>query len=163
MLSTSKSSKPSFDHEDSYRHYIKCQVLEEMREFLCKRLEPDRYFPYLRSQRILDAEMCEDVVAQTKKSNRVSKFLDYLIDQGGLKGFDFFVEALKRKNTEGEWDIIRVLMDGLQKMYLNPPAILVNQQGTTADVTYERQSSDEASQVSPGEPGGPTVPSINGS
>ncbi|XP_070532748.1 B-cell lymphoma/leukemia 10-like [Ptychodera flava] len=160
MLPLSCSSKPIFSDQEEYLHYLKCQVLEETREFLCKTLEPDRYFPYLRSARILDLDMCEEIEDKSKRTARVSKLIDYIIKQGGMKGFDHLIEALKRKGTQGEWFVIRHLMMSFDDIKANPPAILI-EDGEQSNNKFEKQISEEIVWPGPGEPGGPELPTLD--
>ncbi|XP_006826070.1 uncharacterized protein LOC100369110 [Saccoglossus kowalevskii] len=148
-------SWPTFENGEDYYHYLKCQVLEEQREFLCKHLRHDRYFAYLRSQRVLDADMCEEIELPRKHAAQVNKFVDCLINQGGPHAFDHFIESLKKRGTEGEWFIIRQLVKGFEQVKASSKAVLLPPKDDDKD------DEDAHPPPIPGSPGGPILPILS--
>lgn len=77
---------------------LKREVLEEQLETLCLIGDPSRYFPKLRSVRVLSREDCELIRHEVTSKDKVLKFVDLLLEgrQGkyGRHAFDVLVDVL---------------------------------------------------------------------
>ncbi|XP_061165294.1 B-cell lymphoma/leukemia 10-like isoform X2 [Saccostrea echinata] len=75
------------------------QILEDQRFYLCKYLEPENYYAYLRSKHVMTGEDEEEIKSLRTRRQRAERFLDILI----LKGpacFKALVDAILRNGTQ---------------------------------------------------------------
>lgn len=66
---------------------------------LTNNIFPDRHLDFLRSKYLLSEDDCEEIMAQTTRRRRASKFLDFLATKGP-DGYDMFLEALRQEGTQ---------------------------------------------------------------
>lgn len=78
---------------------IKIKILEEKREYLCKFLNPETHFPYLRSVSILSQEDQERIQCQETSKTKANKFLDILTSKGPA-AYEHLVFSLKKDKTQ---------------------------------------------------------------
>ena len=92
-------------------------VLEDQMAFLCEELgDPGRYFPYLRSKRMLDSSDCQSIRSQVTFKEQVQSLMDLLKSRQSSKGesaFDVLVDALKKQRVQAH--IARALQRALAK------------------------------------------------
>ncbi|XP_062608518.1 B-cell lymphoma/leukemia 10-like [Saccostrea cucullata] len=75
------------------------QILEDQRFYLCKYMEPQNYYAYLRSKHVMTAEDEEEIKSLRTRRQRAERFLDILL----LKGptcFKALVDAILRNGTQ---------------------------------------------------------------
>lgn len=96
---------------------LKGLILEEQMGFLCEELgDPGRYFPYLRSKRMLDSSDCQSIRSQTTFREQVQQLIGILKGRQSSKGeqaFDVLVDALKRQRVQAH--IARTLQKALAR------------------------------------------------
>lgn len=96
---------------------LKKIVLEDQMGFLCEELgDPGRYFPYLRSKRMLDSMDCQSIRSQVTFKEQVQQLIGVLKGRQSSKGehaFDVLVEALKKQRVQAH--IARTLQKALAK------------------------------------------------
>lgn len=87
---------------------IKCEVLEDLRDWLVPKLRTDKIITYLRSKRVFDLDDQEQINAQitTRKSN--SMLLDFVIERGST-AFDQFCHAI-RENCTGQAHVLEKIL-----------------------------------------------------
>lgn len=96
---------------------LKKSVLEDQMGFLCEELgDPGRYFPYLRSKRMLDSTDCQSIRSQVAFKDQIQELIGLLKSRETSKGegaFDVLVDALKRQRVQAH--IARALLKALAK------------------------------------------------
>lgn len=96
---------------------LKKSVLEDQIGFLSEELgDPGRYFPYLRSKRMLDSSDCQLIRAQVTFKDQVQELIGLLNSRQSSKGegaFDVLVDALKKQRVQAH--IARALQKALAK------------------------------------------------
>lgn len=106
---------------DSKAH-LKRSVLEDQMGFLCEELgDPGRYFPYLRSKRMLDSSDCQTIRSQATFREQVLKLVGILKCRESSKGeqaFDVLVDALKKQRVQAH--IARTLQKALARASEEP-------------------------------------------
>lgn len=87
---------------------IKCEVLEDLRDWLVPKLRTDKIITYLRSKRVFDLDDQERISAQitTRRSN--SMLLDFVIERGST-AFDQFCHAI-RENCTGQAHVLEKIL-----------------------------------------------------
>lgn len=95
----------------------KQMVLEDQIGFLCEELgDPGRYFPYLRSKRMLDTSDCQSIRAHATFKDQVQELIGLLKSRQSSKGegaFDVLVDALKKQRVQAH--VARALQRALAK------------------------------------------------
>lgn len=85
--------------------------------FLCEELgDPGRYFPYLRSKRMLDSMDCQSIRSQVTFKDQIQELIGILKSRRTSKGehaFDVLVDALKKQRVQAH--IARALQKALAK------------------------------------------------
>ena len=85
--------------------------------FLCEELgDPGRYFPYLRSKRMLDSTDCQSIRSQVTFKDQIQELIGILKSRKTSKGehaFDVLVDALKKQRVQAH--IARALQKALAK------------------------------------------------
>lgn len=75
------------------------QILEEQRHYLCKHLNPQDHFAYLRSKHLLTREDEELIKSEVTSKRRAERFLDILV-QKGPNCYKSLVDALLKNGTQ---------------------------------------------------------------
>ena len=74
-------------------HKLKAIVLLSEISYLKENIiNPRRYFPVLKTKRVLSDEQCENIKGQLTAECRVQRFIEYISLEE--RGFDVFTEAL---------------------------------------------------------------------
>lgn len=81
-------------------------------EYLCKNLESERYFLYLRSKRIFTESDEQEILSKITSVARNGLFLDKLKKRMGA--YDILVDALKKERVQSF--LIDVLEETLQEL-----------------------------------------------
>lgn len=87
---------------------IKCEVLEDLRDWLVPKLRADKIITYLRSKRVFDMDDQELINAEktTRRSNNM--LLDLVIARGST-AFDQFCHAI-RENCTGQAHVLEKIL-----------------------------------------------------
>lgn len=75
-----------------------CQVLEQLRRYLCEKIIAERHFDYLRSKKILSREDTEEISCRASSRKKAGKLLDYLAEHP--KGLDALIESIRLERTQ---------------------------------------------------------------
>ncbi|XP_048777522.1 B-cell lymphoma/leukemia 10-like isoform X2 [Ostrea edulis] len=78
---------------------IQYEILEEQRFYLCKHLDPQNHFAYLRSKHLLTADEEEIIKSHSSRTQRAEKFLDILLQKGPMC-YKALVDALLKNKTQ---------------------------------------------------------------
>ena len=101
---------------------LKRSVLEDQMGFLCEELgDPGRYFPYLRSKRMLDSSDCQTIRSQATFREQVQQLIGILKGRESSKGeqaFDVLIDALKKQRVQAH--IARTLQKALTRASEEP-------------------------------------------
>lgn len=92
---------------------LKLEVLEDLRGKIVAKLWPNKLYTYLRQNRIMDADDCEVIEAESTRKRRAEKFLDILATKGP-EGFDHFCEGI-RKHCTGQLDLLQMILKEFDK------------------------------------------------
>ncbi|XP_073242618.1 B-cell lymphoma/leukemia 10-like [Porites lutea] len=87
---------------------IKCEVLEDLRDWLVPKLRTDKIITYLRSKRVFDLDDQELINAQTTTRRSNSMLLDFVIERGST-AFDQFCHAI-RENCTGQAHVLEKIL-----------------------------------------------------
>ena len=92
---------------------IKCDVLEDLRDWLVPKLRTDKIVTYLRSKRVFDLEDQETIDAEITTNRKNSKLLDFVIKRGS-NAFDQFCHAIREKCT-GQPHVLEKILNEFEK------------------------------------------------
>lgn len=97
---------------------LKAEVLRDQLYYLTEELgDPSRYFPFLKSRHVLEANDCDRIRGRVTARERTEEFVETLgRHKEGARGeaaFDAFVEALKRQKVQAH--IARTLQKAFAK------------------------------------------------
>ncbi|XP_057300888.1 caspase-2-like [Hydractinia symbiolongicarpus] len=126
----------------------KRDVLEEKRYILCKDIDPQRFFPFLRSKQILDQDNEEDINYERTRLRRAERFLDILVTKGP-DAFDYFCEALLTQ-VAGQLHLLKEILEALD-----------DKREDISDLNHRRELPPLRFSVplpTPGQIGGPELP-----
>lgn len=85
--------------EEEIQYEVSLNILEEQRFYLCKYLEPQNHFAYLRSKHLLTAEDEEVIKFQISRKQRAEKFLDILLQKEPMC-YMGLVDAILKNGTQ---------------------------------------------------------------
>lgn len=85
--------------EEEILHEVRLNILEEQRHYLCKHLNPQDHFAYLRSKHLLTREDEELIKSEVTSKRRAERFLDILV-QKGPNCYKSLVDALLKNGTQ---------------------------------------------------------------
>lgn len=141
--------------QDDARLNIKREILEDLREKLVRDLQPENFFSFLRSKRVLDEDDCDEIVIKGTRKKKAEAFLDLLGKKGHL-GFDYFCEAfVVAQKTQPH--LFNQLLDAFEdKIYDNQVELLPVPQYEYEFVNMQMLNHNLPR---PGEAGAPCLPS----
>lgn len=90
---------------------IKKEVLNRMRDYLCKTIRADRHLNYLRARRFLTQDDAEEISCRTTQTKKTAMLLDFLAIHP--HGLDALLDSIREMRTQNF--IITKLTDELQK------------------------------------------------
>ena len=125
----------------------KREVLEDLHEFLVKDIDPRKFFPLFRSNRIIDADDEEEILSEKTTKQKASSFLT-MISRKNKDSFDVLCEALLK--YPGQLHLLKKLLQKFEEKI----------QGAD-DIHHRRQfrQHNHPTFPAPGQLGGPELPS----
>lgn len=92
---------PSVDkvEEGEILENAKRYILDEKRSYLCKYLNPEDHFDFLRSKFIITRDDSENIKKETTQTSKVGKLLDILLTKGP-QAYEMLVLSIQRNKTQ---------------------------------------------------------------
>ncbi|XP_060070809.1 B-cell lymphoma/leukemia 10-like [Ylistrum balloti] len=117
--------------EDEVLAGIKRLILEEKRDILCRYMNPERYFDYLRSKFVINEEDKEEIEFEKTRRKKASVMIDIILKKGG-DAYDIFVKAIQADRTQTH--LVNLLHEEYEKRKNNYFALVKKQPVTTAPI-----------------------------